>query len=180
MPESTPLDVKSKTFTRARHGYAIVEVDAFLDKVAEELTRLEKASVAPHERPIGRDDEQAIARALVTAQRVAEQTIADAQTEAEAILTAAQTTATETTETAQLQARESLEAVEQHARQVKEQLGQRRRELERSIQALQAFEGDYRGRLRSCVEELMNTLEDSTPTGPVAPPAPPGLLSAST
>jgi cell division initiation protein len=176
MPESTPLDVKSKNFTKARHGYAIAEVDAFLDQVAEELTRLEKASGGPHERPISRADEQAIARALVTAQRVAEQTVADAQTEAKAIIDDAQTTATQTTEAAQRQARETLEAAELHAHQVKEQLGQRRRELERSIQTLQAFEGDYRDRLRGCVEDLMNTLDSSAPTGTVAPPAPSGLL----
>jgi cell division initiation protein len=78
MPESTPLDVKNKTFAKARHGYAIVEVDAFLDQVAEELTLLEKANGGSHEQLNGRADEQAIARALVTAQRVAEQTITDA------------------------------------------------------------------------------------------------------
>jgi cell division initiation protein len=179
MPPSTSLDVQSKKFTRAMRGYAIDEVDAFLDQVGEELTRLKKDSKRPPGLPIDRADEEAIARALVTAQRVAEQTLDDAKVEAQAIMVEAQAAATETTETAQLQAREIVEAAELHARQVREQLGQRRRELEQSIQALQAFEGDYRGRLRSCVEELMNTLEDSTPTGPVAPPAPPGLLSAS-
>jgi cell division initiation protein len=179
MPPSTSLDVQSKKFTRAMRGYAIDEVDAFLDQVGEELTRLRKDSTRPPGMPIDRADEEAIARALVTAQRVAEQTLEDAKVEAQAIMVEAQAAATETTETAQLQAREIVEAAELHARQVKEQLGQRRRELEQSIQALQAFEGDYRGRLRSCVEELMHTLEDSAPTGPVAPPAPPGLLSAS-
>jgi cell division initiation protein len=176
MPGSTSLDVHNKTFTRARRGYAIDEVDAFLDEVAEELTRLTQASAGAHEPPIGRADEQAIARALVTAQRAAEQTLNEAKAKAQTIIAAAQAKATQTTDAAQIQARETLEETELHARQVKEELAQHRWELEKSIQALQAFEGDYRDRLRECVEELMTTLESSAPTEPVAPPAPPGLL----
>src|SRR5512132_3741328 len=106
MPPSTSLDVQSKKFTRAMRGYAIDEVDAFLDQVGEELTRLRKDSKRPPGLPIDRADEEAIARALVTAQRVAEQTLDDAKVEAQAIMVEAQAAATETTETAQLQARE--------------------------------------------------------------------------
>jgi cell division initiation protein len=178
MPPSTSLDVQSKKFTRAMRGYAIDEVDAFLDQVAEELNRLRKNGDRPQGQELDRADEEAIARALVTAQRVAEQTLNDAKVEAQAIVMRAETEAAQTTETAQLHAREIVEEAELHARQVKEQLVQRRRELEKSIQALQAFEGDYRGRLRACVDELMQTLDDSTPAEPVAPPAPPGLLQA--
>jgi cell division initiation protein len=179
MPPSTPLDVQNKKFTRAMRGYAIDEVDAFLDQVAEELSRLKKDSRRQQGQAIDRADEEAIARALVTAQRVAEQTLADAKAEAQTLLVEAEAEAAQTTESAQLQAREIVEAAELHARQIKEQLGQRRRELEKSIEALQAFEGDYRGRLRGCVEELMKTLDDTAPPGQVAPDAPPGLLSAS-
>jgi DivIVA domain-containing protein len=178
MTPSTSLDVQSKKFTRAMRGYAIDEVDAFLDEVAEELTRLRKDSRRPQGPAIGRADEEAIAKALVTAQRVSEQTLTDAKVEAQAIVLRADAEAAQITESAQLQAREIIEAAELHARQVKEQLVQRRRELEKSIEALQAFEGEYRGRLRVCVEDLMKTLEESAPSGPIAPPAPPGLLTA--
>jgi cell division initiation protein len=176
MPGSTSLDVHNKTFTRTMRGYAIDEVDAFLDEVAEELTRLTQASGGAHEPLIGRTDQEAIARALVTAQQAAEQTLNKAQAQAQAIIANAQAKATQVTDAASLQARETLETAELDARQVKEELAQRRWELEKSIQALQAFEGDYRDRLRGCVEELMTTLESSAPTGSVAPPAPPGLL----
>ena len=178
MPGSTSLDVQKKTFTRAMRGYAIDEVDAFLDEVAEELTRLKKASGRPSERPIGRTDEEAIAKAIVTAQRVAEQTLNEAETEAQAIIMDARSTATESIESAQLQAREIVEAAEQHARKITDELSLRQHELEEAIRALQSFEGGYRDRLRDCVEELMTTLEATAPNGPVAPPAPPGLMPA--
>jgi DivIVA domain-containing protein len=179
MPPTTSLDVQNKKFTRAMRGYAIDEVDAFLDEVAEELGRLRKAQQRAVDQGMGKADEEAIARALVTAQRVAEQTVGDAKAEAETIILEAEARADDTTEAAKLRAREIVEAAEMQAQQVREQLGQRRRELEKSIQALQAFEGDYRGRLRACVEDLMTTLDSTEPSGPVAPPAPPGLLSAS-
>jgi cell division initiation protein len=174
----TSIDVQNKKFTRAMRGYAIDEVDAFLDQVADELARLRKDGKGQPDRSAPKADEQAIARALVTAQRVAEQTIADAKAQAQSIRIDAEAAATRTTESAQLHAREIVEAAELHARQVTEQLGQRRRELELSIQALQAFEGDYRGRLLARVDELRKALEDSAPSASVAPPTPPGLLPA--
>ena len=178
MPGSTSLDVHKKTFTRAMRGYAIDEVDAFLDEVAAEMTRLKKANGHPHERPIGRTDEEAIAKAIVTAQRVAEQTLAEAEAEAQAVIMDARDTATEAIEAAQLQAREIIDAAEQHARKVGDELTLRQQELEEAIRALQSFEGGYRDRLRECVADLMTTLEATTPSGPVAPPAPPGLMPA--
>ncbi len=178
MPGSTSLDVHNKTFTRAMRGYAIDEVDAFMDQVAEELDRLTKASGRPHERPIGRTDEEAIARAIVTAQRVAEQTLAEAEAEARAIVADANANANEAVDSAQLEAREIVEAAELHARKVKEELALRQQELEETIRALQAFEGGYRDRLREAVDDLMTRLEATAPSGPLAPPAPPGLLPA--
>ena len=74
-------------------------------------------------------------------------------------------------------AHEIVEAAELHAREVTEQLGQRRRELEQSIRALEAFEGDYRGRLRGSVEALLQALEQAAPNGPLAPPGLPELLA---
>jgi cell division initiation protein len=166
MLESTPLDVKNKTFAKARHGYAIVEVDAFLDQVAEELARLEKANGGPHEQSNGRTDEQAIARDLVTAQRVAEQTITDAQTEAKAIIAGAHTTAAETTETAQLQAARAWRRSSCTPARSRSSLGSGdaswndRSRPYRHSRATTAT-------LRGCVQELMNTLNSSVPTGTV-------------
>ena len=256
MPPLTPLDIQHKEFTKAMRGYAMHEVDTFLDQVTEEFTRMqdeiarlrEQASsaappqpapvqvqqAAPQAQPAaegrGAGGEEAIARALVMAQRMADQTVEEAKVKAKSMVAeaearaknmteqaqmrarevteAAQMRAREVTEAAQLRAREVTEAAQARAReltegletrykeriqsaeararvaeeqarmqiaQATEQVARRRQELESSIEALRAFERDYRARLRGFVEGQLKALEDAAPSGPVAPPQPPGL-----
>ncbi|HEY8556683.1 MAG TPA: DivIVA domain-containing protein [Actinomycetes bacterium] len=262
MPPLTPLDIQHKEFTKAMRGYAMHEVDTFLDQVTEEFTRMqdeiarlrEQASSAAPPQPVpvvqqapppppppqpqpvaaevrsGAGGEEAIARALVMAQRMADQTVEEAKVKAKSMVTeaearaknmteqaqmrarevteAAQMRAREVTEAAQMRAREVTEAAQARAReltegletrykeriqsaeararvaeeqarmqiaQATEQVARRRQELESSIEALRAFERDYRARLRGFVEGQLKALEDAAPSGPVAPPQPPGL-----
>jgi DivIVA domain-containing protein len=260
MPPLTPLDIQHKEFTKAMRGYAMHEVDTFLDQVTEEFTRMqdeiarlrEQASSAAPPQPVqvqqpppppppqpqpvaaeargGPGGEEAIARALVMAQRMADQTVEEAKVKAKSMVAeaearaknmteqaqmrarevteAAQMRAREVTEAAQMRAREVTEAAQARAReltegletrykeriqsaeararvaeeqarmqiaQATEQVARRRQELESSIEALRAFERDYRARLRGFVEGQLKALEDAAPSGPVAPPQPPGL-----
>ena len=263
MPPLTPLDIQHKEFTKAMRGYAMHEVDTFLDQVTEEFTRMQDeiarlreqaSSVAqpqpapvqmqappppppPQPQPVaaearggGAGGEEAIARALVMAQRMADQTVEEAKVKAKSMVAeaearaknmteqaqmrarevteAAQMRAREVTEAAQMRAREVTEAAQARAReltegletrykeriqsaeararvaeeqarmqiaQATEQVARRRQELESSIEALRAFERDYRARLRGFVEGQLKALEDAAPSGPVAPPQPPGL-----
>jgi DivIVA domain-containing protein len=261
MPPLTPLDIQHKEFTKAMRGYAMHEVDTFLDQVTEEFTRMqdeiarlrEQASSAapaqpapvvqqapppppPQPQPMVAEargsagGEEAIARALVMAQRMADQTVEEAKVKAKSMVAeaearsknmteqaqmrarevteAAQMRAREVTEAAQMRAREVTEAAQARAReltegletrykeriqsaeararvaeeqarmqiaQATEQVARRRQELESSIEALRAFERDYRARLRGFVEGQLKALEDAAPSGPVAPPQPPGL-----
>src|SRR5215217_4454746 len=249
MPPLTPLDIQHKEFTKAMRGYAMHEVDTFLDQVTEEFTRMqdeiarlrEQASSAapaqpapvmqqappppPQPQPVAAEargsagGEEAIARALVMAQRMADQTVEEAKVKAKSMVAEAearaknmteqaQMRAREVTEAAQLRAREVTEAAQVRAREVTEgvetrykeriqsaeararvseeqarmqiaqateQVARRRQELESSIEALRAFERDYRARLRGFVEGQLKALEDAAPSGPVAPPQPPGL-----
>jgi DivIVA domain-containing protein len=261
MPPLTPLDIQHKEFTKAMRGYAMHEVDTFLDQVTEEFTRMqdeiarlrEQASSAappqpvpvqvqapppppPQPQPVAAEargsagGEEAIARALVMAQRMADQTVDEAKVKAKSMVAeaearaknmteqaqmrarevteAAQMRAREVTEAAQMRAREVTEAAQARAReltegletrykeriqsaeararvaeeqarmqiaQATEQVARRRQELESSIEALRAFERDYRARLRGFVEGQLKALEDAAPSGPVAPPQPPGL-----
>src|SRR6266516_2404781 len=261
MPPLTPLDIQHKEFTKAMRGYAMHEVDTFLDQITEEFTRLqdeiarlrEQAANTqvgapavvmptpqapppppPQHQPAPQagsgGGEEAIARALVMAQRMADQTVEEAKVKAKSMVAesearakslteqsqmrareiteAAQMRARELTEAAQMRARELTEAAQARAReltegletrykeriqpaeararvaeeqsrmqiaQVTEQVARRRQELESSIEALRAFERDYRARLRGFVEGQLKALEDAAPSGPVAPPQPPGL-----
>jgi DivIVA domain-containing protein len=257
MPPLTPLDIQHKEFTKAMRGYAMHEVDTFLDQVTEEFTRMQdeiarlrdQASSAgpPQPAPVQQapapppppqavaaearaGGEEAIARALVMAQRMADQTVEEAKVKAKSMVAeaearaknmteqaqmrarevteAAQMRAREVTEAAQMRAREVTEAAQARAReltegletrykeriqsaeararvaeeqarmqiaQATEQVARRRQELESSIEALRAFERDYRARLRGFVEGQLKALEDAAPSGPVAPPQPPGI-----
>ena len=250
MPPLTPLDIQHKEFTKAMRGYAMHEVDTFLDQVTEEFTRMqdeiarlrEQASSAAPSQPVqmqqapppppppqaqpvpaeargGAGGEEAIARALVMAQRLADQTVEEAKVKAKSMVAEAEARAKNMTEQAQMRAREVTEAAQMRAREVTEaaqarareltegletrykeriqsaeararvaeeqarmqiaqateQVARRRQELESSIEALRAFERDYRARLRGFVEGQLKALEDAAPSGPVAPPQPPGL-----
>ena len=253
MPPLTPLDIQHKEFTKAMRGYAMHEVDTFLDQITEEFTRLQDeiarlreqahnvqaqapapAHAAPPQAPpppqqqpppVERSSggEEAIARALVMAQRVADQTVDEAKVKAKSMVGEAEARAKSMTDQSQLRARELSEAAQMRARevteaaqarareltegletrykeriqsaeararvaeeqsrmqiaQVTEQVARRRQELESSIEALRAFERDYRARLRGFVEGQLKALEDAAPSGPVAPPQPPGLTANS-
>ena len=244
MPPLTPLDIQHKEFTKAMRGYAMHEVDTFLDQVTEEFTRMQDeiarlrdqaSSTAPPPptpmpqappppQPMAAAEaraggEEAIARALVMAQRMADQTVEEAKVKAKSMVAEAEARAKNMTEQAQMRAREVTEAAQMRAREVTEaaqarareltegletrykeriqsaeararvaeeqarmqiaqateQVARRRQELESSIEALRAFERDYRARLRGFVEGQLKALEDAAPSGPVAPPQPPGL-----
>src|SRR6266545_6100330 len=120
MPPLTPLDIQHKEFTKAMRGYAMHEVDTFLDQVTEEFTRLQDevtrlreqaaatqqggvpaqaaappppAPAAPPQQQVSlppggdpRAGEEAIARALVMAQRMADQTVEEAKAKAKAMV----------------------------------------------------------------------------------------------
>src|SRR6266540_902929 len=237
MPPLTPLDIQHKEFTKAMRGYAMHEVDTFLDQITEEFTRLQDETARlrdqaanaqaqppqlqvpqvqvppPPPPPVqvssgGSGGEEAIARALVMAQRMADQTVEEAKVKAKSMVAEAEARAKNMTEQAQMRAREVTEAAQMRAREVTEaletrykeriqsaeararvaeeqarmqiaqateQVARRRQELESSIEALRAFERDYRARLRGFVEGQLKALEDAAPSGPVAPNPPPGL-----
>src|SRR6266511_1517119 len=230
MPPLTPLDIQHKEFTKAMRGYAMHEVDTFLDQITEEFTRLQDEIARLREQAANTQvgapavvmptpqapppppppqhqaapqatssagGEEAIARALVMAQRMADQTVEEAKVKAKSMVAESEARAKSLTEQSQMRARELTEGLETRYKeriqsaeararvaeeqsrmqiaQVTEQVARRRQELESSIEALRAFERDYRARLRGFVEGQLKALEDAAPSGPVAPPQPPGM-----
>ncbi len=195
----TPQEVASKVFgpTRMRRGYDENEVDAFLDQVEAELTRLHaendrlkqeletarrglgavdgsgsvaEAELAPageapsapapaqpvtspqpaaaEVAPAAPDDaavEQRVARMLVLAQQTADAAVRDAHAEAERLIAHARSRAAD-----ELNTLERDKAV-----------------LENEVEQLQAFEREYRQRLRAYLEMQLRELE-SRPGGPAA------------
>jgi len=159
------------------------------DQTVEEAKVKAKSMVAEAEARAKNMTEQAQMRArevTEAAQMRAREVTEAAQMRAREVTEAAQARARELTEGLETRYKERIQSAEARARvaeeqarmqiaQATEQVARRRQELESSIEALRAFERDYRARLRGFVEGQLKALEDAAPSGPVAPPQPPGL-----
>lgn len=197
----TPIEVENTQFRVAFRGYAIDEVDAFLDRVQGELARLlseqpaaAPAGTAPQAAPAvpGAEGQEAALRTLLLAQRTADEAVAEARAEADQLRTAARdeagatltsardeaestrTAARTEAETTLAAAREEAERLvaagraeaagldEQIAQRLEAALGdldRRRSRLEGRIEELQAFEREYRTRLRAYLEGQLRELD---------------------
>ena len=90
----TPLDIRHKEFKRGMRGYADVEVDEFLDEVADEYERLFKENIDLQERVEALEEkvagykriEETLQKTLVTAQASAEELKQNASKQAQLIL----------------------------------------------------------------------------------------------
>ncbi len=90
----TPLDIRHKEFKRGLRGYSDVEVDEFLDQVAEEFERLFKENIDLKDRAEALSEkvsgykriEEALQKTLVTAQASAEEVKQNAATAAQLVL----------------------------------------------------------------------------------------------
>ena len=185
----TPEDVRNKQFStvRMKEGYNEDEVDAFLDEVEAELTRLHrendelKAKVsqlgqqpapaaapeapgpapAPTPAPAVVPSAEAV-RMLELAQKTADEHVASARVEANRLLAEAQAT---------------------HARTMGG-LEAERAAVQARVDELRAFEREYRSRLKAYLEGQLRDLEGrglgdqgaapaAPPAAPAAPPAEP-------
>lgn len=99
----TPLDIHHKEFSHALRGYNEVEVDGFLDQVADELERLfkenidlsEKMEVLEQKVREYQDMERTLHNTLVSAQKSADEIAQQAQREADSVLKEAEVKAKE-------------------------------------------------------------------------------------
>jgi len=99
----TPLDIHHKEFGHALRGYNEVEVDEFLDQVADELERLFKENIDLSEKIEGlevkvreyQDMERTLHNTLLSAQKSADEIAQKSEREADAVLKEAEVKAKE-------------------------------------------------------------------------------------
>jgi DivIVA domain-containing protein len=162
--------VSNKLFGKQVRGYSMDEVDAFLDEVEAELSRLltenagllARVSTAPAQAPSPAttpapaaqappiapgEPQEAALRTLLMAQRTADQAIAEAQAEADKLVADARTRSQQVEQ--EVNARTTAALAE---------LDGRRRELEARIEDLKAFEREYRLRLQAYLESQLKDL----------------------
>lgn len=168
----TPEEILSKRFqtTKFRDGYDQDEVDDFLDAVVVEMRRLvaENADLKTGKGPSGQVETVAVPSYQITAEPVFGATV-ETTDASRSIIELAQKLHADHVRDGQLkrdklvregqeEAARSVRDAEAQAREVLGQLEINRRAVEETIENLQLFESDYRGRLRDYIEDQLNTL----------------------
>lgn len=163
----TPHDIQEKQFHDTFRGYSHEEVDLFLDEAAEAFatiyrdhrTLLNRIEVLERELEEARGTEDMLKRTLLTAQRTAEEAVAEARAKAQAVVSAAEQ-----------KAHEMVAAAERRAQEVVAIAQARERELQVSMDALRRFEEEYRARLRAFIEAQLKALSEGSIVPGAGPP----------
>jgi len=153
----TPLDIRHKEFKRGMRGYADVEVDEFLDQIADEYERLFKENIDLQERVEALEEkvagyrriEDTLQRTLVNAQASAEELKQNATKESQLI----------------------LQDAELKARQTVNEAYSERQAIEQNMAKLRNAEEDFRFKFKTLLEGYMRQLQ-STPEAAQPTPDP--------
>ncbi|MCL6105974.1 MAG: DivIVA domain-containing protein [Actinobacteria bacterium] len=163
----TPLDIRHKEFSRAMRGYRDLEVDEFLDEIADEFERIFNENIDYQERlekvegkvEQYQNIEETLKKTLVSAQQQAEEMKQNSKKEADLIL-----------RDAELKSRSILN--DSYAE---------RQKIQRSVQALKQKQEDLKYQMRTMLETYLNILDQEgelpgeelfeTAVAPETPPA---------
>ncbi len=143
----TPLDIRHKEFKRGMRGYADVEVDEFLDEVADEYERLFKDNIDLQDRV------EALEEKVTGYQRI-EETL-------QKTLVNAQASAEEQKQNASKQAQLILQDAELKARQMVNEAYSERQAIEQSMAKLKSGEQDFRFKFRQMLEGYLRQVEEA-------------------
>ena len=164
----TPQDIENQVFKERFRGYDPEQVDAFLDRVSEQLTELTRArdeAIARAEAAerqattsVG-EQEQLLSRTLLTAERTAEQTVAQAHAEAEQLREEARSEAEQVREEARSEATELRRRAEEDAREERQTAQAAAERVRRSVAELRAFRDDYRDRVEAVISEQLSVID---------------------
>ena len=174
----TPADIEAQVFREKFKGYDQDEVDAFLDRVSDRITELERErdeSVKRlHEVEEGAAEaleaERLLKRTLITAQRTADATVAEAVDQANAAIAEADQRATSIVTAAQARAAEIVADAERNAAEALAQArsdidarqaaaDEQLRQVRGAVAELQRFRAEYRERVRAAVAEQLALLD---------------------
>jgi cell division initiation protein len=153
----TPLDIRHKEFKRGMRGYADVEVDEFLDQVADEYERLFKENIDLQERIESLEDKVAGYKRI---EDTLQKTLVNAQASAE-----------EQKQNANKQAQLVLQDAELKARQLVNEAYSERQSIEQSMSKLRSAEEDFRFKFGQLLDGYLRQLQE-TPQVAAAQQAP--------
>jgi cell division initiation protein len=153
----TPLDIRHKEFKRGMRGYADVEVDEFLDQIADEYERLFKENIDLQERVEALEDKVAGYRRI---EETLQKTLVNAQANAE-----------EQKQNANKQAQLVLQDAELKARQLVNEAYSERQGIEQSMAKLRHAEEDFRFKFGQLLDGYQRQLQESPRATEPAPAA---------
>ena len=154
----TPLDIRHKEFKRGMRGYADVEVDEFLDEVADEYERLFKENIDLQ------DKVEALEEKVAGYKRI-EETL-------QKTLVNAQASAEEQKQNANKQAQLILQDAELKSRQMVNEAYSERQSIEQSMAKLKSAEEDFRFKFRQLLDGYLRQLQEQPEVSvAVTPPA---------
>ncbi len=151
----TPLDIRHKEFKRGMRGYADVEVDEFLDEVADEYERLFKENIDLQDRVESLEEKVAGYKRI---EDTLQKTLVNAQASAE-----------EQKQNANKQAQLVLQDAELKARQLVNEAYSERQAIEQSMAKLRSAEEDFRFKFRQLLDGYMRQLQDTPEVADTSP-----------
>jgi cell division initiation protein len=143
----TPLDIRHKEFKRGMRGYADVEVDEFLDQVADEYERLFKENIDLQDRVESLEDKVAGYKRI---EDTLQKTLVNAQASAE-----------EQKQNANKQAQLVLQDAELKARQLVNEAYSERQGIEQSMAKLRSAEEDFRFKFGQLLDGYLRQLQET-------------------
>ncbi len=153
----TPLDIRHKEFKRGMRGYADVEVDEFLDEVADEFERIFKENIDLRERLEVLEDQ-------VAGYKRIEETL-------QKTLISAQASADELKQNSTREAQLIVHEAELQARQLVNEAYTERQGIEQATARLRSAEQDFRFKFRQLLQGYLAAHRGRAP-GHAATPAP--------
>ena len=179
----TPQQIDQISFSqakRAKSGYDMDEVDAFLEPLTEDYVTLYKENALLKSKMrvlVGkleeyRKNEAAMKDAVVNAQRSAEKTIRDAEMKAAAVLANANTQAAQATAAARASAQAA--AAQQATVNADALIAAENARVEEARKAANAKINEIQEQMRTCIQALerIKGAHAAAPAAPVAPAAP--------
>jgi len=151
----TPLDIRHKEFKRGMRGYADVEVDEFLDQIADEYERLFKENIDLQDRVESLEDKVAGYKRI---EDTLQKTLVNAQASAE-----------EQKQNANKQAQLVLQDAELKARQLVNEAYSERQAIEQSLAKLRSAEEDFRFKFRQLLDGYQRQLQETPAVAEAAP-----------
>lgn len=163
----TPRELRDTEIKEAFRGYHRDEVDELLERAATTIERLSDRARQVGDRPAeadgglpprNREAEETLQRTLILAQRTADEAINDANQRARKMLEDAEIRSRTLVAEAETSARQIADSERRRLEAEIHDLSGRRDKLLIDVDALERYEGDYRNRIRSTLENELEHL----------------------